>query len=159
MTTETPAQNKLPIVAIVGRPNVGKSSLFNKIVHRRIAIVHEESGITRDRVTSIAESYGKYFLVIDTGGLGIFPGEKAKSFLDSQVIHQLEAAIETADRLIFVVDVQAGLTPLDIEISRLLRASETPVHVVANKADNVKLETAADAISPSWAVPPTGFGS
>jgi GTP-binding protein len=133
MTTEpTP----LPAVAIVGRPNVGKSALFNRILRRRIAIVHEESGVTRDRITAVADHFGRRFLLIDTGGLGIYHDDTpvADDF-NAEIRQQLTVALEAADAIVFVVDVRDGVTPLDREVARLLRESKKPVTIAANKAD------------------------
>jgi GTP-binding protein len=133
-------KNKVPTVAIVGRPNVGKSSLFNLIIGRRMAIVHEESGVTRDRVAAPVVWYGKHFQLIDTGGLGVLNKEKKKvDMWDSYIRSQVEAAIEGADILLFVVDMQAGFVPLDSEVAERLRASSNKVILVANKADNMKM--------------------
>ena len=127
----------LPVIAIVGRPNVGKSSLFNAILRKRLAIVHFESGVTRDRVSAPGLHDGKRFLLIDTGGLGMYSGEKRKvGFWDSSIESQVEAALESAETILFVVDVTAGLTELDKSIAERLRASAKRVIVVANKADN-----------------------
>lgn len=119
------------VLAIVGRPNVGKSALFNRIAGRRIAIVHEEAGVTRDRVNARAEFAGKKFEVIDTGGIA-FAGD----LLSVASQRQAEVAIEMADALVLVVDVTAGITPLDLEIGQKLRASGKPVFLAVNKVDN-----------------------
>ncbi len=137
---QTPdASVALPTIAIVGRPNVGKSALFNQIVGRRKAIVHEESGVTRDRIVSIADWFGKRFMIIDTGGLGLFKGERSAEKFDGLIREQLCVALDSADQVILVVDVQAGLTPLDEEVGRLLRETEKSVTVAANKSDNADL--------------------
>ncbi len=128
---------RLPSIAIVGRPNVGKSSLFNAILKRRQAIVHFESGVTRDRVTAAATHERRLFLVTDTGGLAIYTGEKKSvSFWDTMIADQADAAIENADVILFLVDAQAGLLPLDREIAQKLRQCGKKVLLVANKADN-----------------------
>ena len=128
---------RLPSIAIVGRPNVGKSSLFNAILKRRQAIVHFESGVTRDRVTAAAIHDRRLFLVTDTGGLAIYTGEKKSvSFWDTMIADQADAAIENADVILFLVDAQAGLLPLDREIAQKLRQCGKKVLLVANKADN-----------------------
>ncbi len=121
-----------PLVAIVGRPNVGKSTLFNRIVGRRQAVVDDMPGVTRDRVVGEAEWAGRRFLMVDTGGL--FP--EASRGLDAQVRRQVEAALELAAVVLFVVDVETGLTPLDEQIARVVRESARPVLLVANKADS-----------------------
>lgn len=124
------------ILAIVGRPNVGKSALFNRIVGRRISIVHEQAGVTRDRVSATARWNEKTFEVIDTGGIAFMDDEKTGDILAAATRHQAEVAIEMAGALILVVDVTAGVTPLDREIARKLRASGKPVFLAVNKVDN-----------------------
>jgi len=131
------------LVAIVGRPNVGKSALFNRIVGKRIAIVHDEPGVTRDRITAEAEWRGMPFAVVDTGGICIMPGEKVEDPILQSTIEQIKVAIDSADLLVFVVDVKDGVVPLDIEVANLLRKCGKPVLVVANKADNQELEAGA----------------
>lgn len=135
----------LPAIAIVGRPNVGKSSLFNAILRRRQAIVHFDSGVTRDRISASGVFEGRRFNLIDTGGLAMFSGEKRKvGFWDHSIEAQVEAAIDSAVTILFVVDVLAGVNPLDQEIALRLRASAKKVILVANKADNQKAEHLAD---------------
>jgi len=124
------------ILAIVGRPNVGKSALFNRIVGRRISIVHEQAGVTRDRVSATARWQDKTFEVIDTGGIAFMDDEKTGDILAAATRRQAEVAIEMAGALILVVDVTAGVTPLDHEIARKLRASGKPVFLAVNKVDN-----------------------
>lgn len=119
------------VLAIVGRPNVGKSALFNRIAGRRIAIVHEEAGVTRDRVSARAEWAGKHFEVIDTGGIAF-----TDDLLAAATQRQAEVAIEMATALVQVVDVTAGITPLDLEIAAKLRASGKPIFLAINKVDN-----------------------
>ena len=127
----------LPSIAIVGRPNVGKSSLFNAILRRRQAIVHFDSGVTRDRVSAPGVYNNRRFNLIDTGGLGMYHGEKKGiGFWDQMIAHQVDAAIESADTILFVVDVQAGLTPLDENIAAKIRTCGKKVLLVVNKADN-----------------------
>ena len=136
-------KNILPTVAIVGRPNVGKSALFNAILGKRISIVHAESGVTRDSVIAPKKWRGRYFQIIDTGGLGwgdIEPSKKA-SFFDSKICSQVEVAIESADLLLFVVDITAGVTSLDEEVASTLRKCGKPIVLVVNKADNADLES------------------
>ena len=133
--------HSIPILAIVGRPNVGKSALFNRIAGRRIAIVHEESGVTRDRVSATANWHGKTFEVVDTGGIAFLDEEKTSDLLAAATRHQAEIAIELADTLIMVVDVTAGVTPLDLEIARKLRRCGKTVFLAVNKVDNQKRET------------------
>ena len=123
------------IISIIGRPNVGKSALFNRIAGRRIAIVHNEPGVTRDRVSAEVEWHGIPFTIIDTGGLGILPEEKTKDEILKETVEQVQIAIDSSN-LIFVVDGKDGLTPLDLEISKHLRKTGKNVFVVVNKVDN-----------------------
>jgi GTP-binding protein len=125
----------LPVVAIVGRPNVGKSTLFNRIAGERIAIVEDKPGITRDRIYAQGEWTGKRFHLIDTGGLE-FGGEDA--FID-HVRHQVELAVDEADVIIFVVDGREGLLPSDEEVATWLHRADKPVVLAVNKADNRRL--------------------
>ena len=126
----------LPTIAIVGRPNVGKSSLFNSILKRRHAIVHFDSGVTRDRVSSTGLFEGRRFRLVDTGGLGMGKGEKrGVDFWDRSIEKQVEVAIEDADVIFFVVDVTSGLTGLDEEAAARLRSTGKPVILVINKMD------------------------
>jgi len=131
------------ILAIVGRPNVGKSALFNRVVGRRVAIVHEQSGVTRDRVSATATWRDKPFEVVDTGGIAFMDAEKTDDVLAAATRRQAEVAIAMADALVLVVDVTAGVTPLDVEISRKLRASGKPIFLAVNKCDNVEREKGA----------------
>ena len=128
------------IVAIVGRPNVGKSALFNRIVGRRISIVHEQVGVTRDRVSAEAEHNGHHFELIDTGGLGHFDNQVADDAITASTEAQAEIAIADAGLILFVVDITVGLVPLDEEVARLLHHSGRPVLLLANKADNPQRE-------------------
>ncbi len=121
----------LPTVAIVGRPNVGKSTLFNRLVGRRLALVDDRPGVTRDRREGEAKLLGLEFRVIDTAG---FEDEDPQS-LPGRMRQQTEAAVRDADAALFLIDGREGLTPLDEEIARWLRAETTPVVVVANKAE------------------------
>ena len=121
----------LPTVAIVGRPNVGKSTLFNRLVGKRLALVDDRPGVTRDRREGDASLLGLEFRVIDTAG---FEDEDPQS-LPGRMRAQTEAAVRDADVALFMIDARAGLTPLDEEIGRWLRAEATPVVVVANKAE------------------------
>src|SRR5438067_8911228 len=129
----------LPLVAIVGRPNVGKSTLFNRLVGERRSIVGDEPGITRDRIYGEAEWAGRRFSLVDTGG--IVPDETA--IIPSNIFRQAGFAITEAAAIVWVVDARAGQTPLDEELARLLRATGKTVFVAANKVDAAKLE--ADA--------------
>ena len=125
--------NVLPTVAIVGRPNVGKSTLFNRLVRRRQAIVRGEPGTTRDRNYADTEWRGQHFSVIDTGGL---LGEQLTGPFATSVAEQVEQAMSEADAIVLVVDVQAGPLPADEDVAALLREAVQPVTVCANKADN-----------------------
>ena len=122
---------RLPIVAIVGRPNVGKSTLFNRLVGRRVALVDDRPGVTRDRREGEARLLGLEFRVMDTAG---YEDEDAHT-LPGRMRQQTEAAVREADVALFLIDAREGLTPLDEEIARWLRAGETPVIVAANKAE------------------------
>jgi len=129
----------MPLVAILGRPNVGKSTLFNRLTENRLSIVDDMSGVTRDRVYGTAEWNGKSFKVVDTGG---FVPNSADRF-EAAIREQVYLAIEEADVLIFVVDVTTGITDLDEEMAALLRRTEKPVFTMANKADNDERRWAA----------------
>ncbi len=123
-------------MAIVGRPNVGKSALFNRLVQRRVSIVHEEEGVTRDRVACEANWDGARFELIDTGGLGHFDKEVSDDQIVAGTEAQAEIAIADASFIIFVVDITAGAVPLDEEVARILHRSGRTVIIAANKADN-----------------------
>jgi GTP-binding protein len=139
--------SSLPIVAIVGRPNVGKSTLFNRIVGRRAAIVEDRARTTRDRIYGEAEWNGRRFIAVDTGGLEVKPGDP----IEERVQEQARLAIGEADVIVFVVDSISGLTPADQEAAVLLRTARAPVLVAANKADNEKRELeAAEFYSMGW---------
>jgi GTP-binding protein len=127
------------VVAIVGRPNVGKSTLFNRIIERREAIVEAVPGVTRDRLYAQAEWNGKVFTLVDTGG--IVP--ESEEVFDSAIRRQAMLAIDEADSIIFGVDAVDGVTPTDIDIARLLQSSHKPVVLVANKCDNVERDAHA----------------
>jgi GTP-binding protein len=128
-----------PVVAIVGRPNVGKSTLFNRLVGYRQAVVDDMPGVTRDRMMGEAEWGRRRFYVVDTGGL--FP--EATRGLDAQVRRQVEAALDRAAAILLVVDVETGLITLDEQIARVVRASGRPVLLVVNKADSESKEIEA----------------
>ncbi len=123
---------RIPVVGIVGRPNVGKSALFNRIVGAQAAIVAEEAGTTRDRHFARAEWNGSTFWLVDTGGLTDDP----RAPLDAEIRRQVQQAIAEADLLLLVVDAQAGLHPLDARLAAMLRESQKPFVVVANKVDD-----------------------
>src|SRR5215210_6855264 len=124
-------------IAIVGRPNVGKSTLFNRLVGKRLALVDDRPGVTRDRREGDASLLGLDFRVIDTAG---FEDEDPQT-LPGRMRVQTEAAVREADAALFMVDAREGLTPLDEEIGRWLRAEATPVIVVANKAEGRAAES------------------
>src|SRR5437764_10388700 len=126
----------VPLVAIVGRPNVGKSSLFNWLSGRRIAIVDPTAGVTRDRLSSLIKVGDRFVEIVDTGGMGIQDVDN----LTVQVEKQIEAAIELAQVILFVVDARTGLTPLDEEVGRRLRYVSKPVICVANKSDTPEMD-------------------
>ncbi len=128
--------NSHSIIAIVGRPNVGKSTLFNRLVGRRSAIVEKMPGVTRDRKYGISKYHGYEFIVIDTGGFETV----AESSLRKQMVQQARLAVEEADCVLFVVNAQEGWTPVDAEIYRTLVEDEIRFFVVVNKADNPRLE-------------------
>src|ERR1039457_2450798 len=123
------------LIAIVGRPNVGKSALFNSIVGKRIAIVHDQPGVTRDRVTAEAEWGGKSFTLVDTGGIGLLRREKSDDVIIKATVAQVEIAIEAASAIILVVNVQEGIVPLDREVAERLRRSGKTILVAVNKVD------------------------
>ena len=128
------------VVTIVGKPNVGKSALFNRIAGRRIAIVHDMPGVTRDRVSAEVEWHGVPYTLIDTGGISLLKGEKKGDVITKNAMMQVELAIEEAELVLFVVDIQSGLTPLDQEVAERLRRSQKKVFLVCNKADTNALE-------------------
>jgi len=128
----------LPIVAIVGRPNVGKSSLLNLLASRRISIVDPTAGVTRDRITTPIEFEGNTFELTDTGGYGIVDVDN----LTADIERQIALAVDEADLILFVVDVQTGRVPLDVTVAEYLRGKNKPVLMVGNKADSSKHESA-----------------
>ena len=130
----------VPVVAIIGRPNVGKSTLVNRILGRREAVVEDVPGVTRDRVAYDAEWTGTRFTLVDTGGW-----EVDASGIHLRVAEQAEIAIELADAVMFVVDATVGATDTDDAVVKLLRKSGKPVILVANKVDDPRTE--ADALS------------
>ena len=150
------------IVAIVGRPNVGKSTLFNRLVEQRKAIMHDVSGVTRDRHYGYGEWNGKHFTVIDTGGY--VTGSEDK--FESQIRKQVEIALEEATVILFMVDVDMGITGLDKDFANVIRTTNKPVLLIANKADNIERQFAAnefyalgfDHVFPVSAVNGTGTG-
>ncbi|MFN3134447.1 MAG: ribosome biogenesis GTPase Der [Candidatus Kryptonium sp.] len=124
------------VIAIVGRPNVGKSTLFNRIIGERDAIVDPKSGVTRDRHYGTAEWNGKKFSIIDTGGYV----PDSDNVFEAAIREQVQIAIDEADVIIFVVDAISGVTPIDIEIAKILRQTKKKVILAVNKIDNEKLE-------------------
>ena len=124
------------LVAIVGRPNVGKSTLFNRLTKTRQAIVNEQAGTTRDRQYGKSEWQGKEFSVVDTGGWVV----NSDDIFEEEIHKQVILAIDEADVILFVVDVKNGVTDLDMDVAAILRRSKTPVIVVANKTDNNALQ-------------------
>lgn len=127
---------KIPVVAVVGRPNVGKSTLFNRFLGRRMAIVDDAPGVTRDRNFARAEWAGHTFFVVDTGGVI----EGSEEPLDRAVREQALAAVEEADTILFIVDGKSGPHPLDEKLAEILRKSPQPVILVVNKVDNLPKE-------------------
>ncbi|GHC48270.1 GTP-binding protein [Ulvibacter litoralis] len=122
----------MSIVAIVGRPNVGKSTLFNRLIERREAIVDSVSGVTRDRHYGKSDWNGKEFSVIDTGGYVVGSDDVFETEIDNQV----KLAIEEADAIIFMVEVESGITGMDVEVAKLLRRSKKPIFLAVNKVDS-----------------------
>jgi len=129
----------LPVVAIIGRPNVGKSSLLNALAGEMISIVEPRPGVTRDRVSTIIEKNERYFELVDTGGYGIVDSDH----LSIHIEQQIRQAIESADLVVFMVDIRDGIVPLDEQIARFLRKEDLEVIGVANKADTAKMFPAA----------------
>ncbi|HVI00501.1 MAG TPA: ribosome biogenesis GTPase Der [Enhygromyxa sp.] len=130
-----------PLVAIIGRPNVGKSTLFNRLVGRREAIVEDKPGVTRDRLYGVGSWEGRHFLVVDTGGID----PSLDTGLPKHIQSQAEIAIEEADLILFVVDAAEGVTSVDLELAEHLRRSGKPVLLAANKVDNDKRELDAQS--------------
>src|SRR6188768_3391005 len=137
-------QERLPILAIIGRPNVGKSTLVNRIIGKRLAVVEDTPGVTRDRVTYPAEWAGTDFLLMDTGGW-----ERNVTGIDLSVAQAAEAAIDMADAIVFVVDATVGATASDEHVVRLLRKAKKPVVLAANKVDGPQGELEAARL---WSV-------
>jgi GTP-binding protein len=129
----------MPLIAIVGRPNVGKSTLFNRIVGERSAIVDDLPGVTRDRQYAVAEWAGRTFTLVDTGGYV----PDSEDVMETAIREQAAVAIEEADLVLFVVDAITGLHPMDRELADILRKSQKKVRVVVNKVDNAAREPAA----------------
>jgi GTPase len=129
---------KLPVIAVVGRPNVGKSTFFNRVVGARIAIVDDQPGVTRDRNFAKADWAGHHFLIVDTGGIV----EGSDEPLDQAIRTQALMAVSEADLILFLVDGKAGLHPLDERLAEVLRKTSTPVLLVVNKMDNLPTDQA-----------------
>ncbi|MHC4426480.1 MAG: ribosome biogenesis GTPase Der [Planctomycetota bacterium] len=133
----------LPVVAIIGRPNVGKSSLLNALAGQMISIVEPTAGVTRDRVSTLIEKDDQYFELVDTGGYGIVDSDRLSEHIEQQILQ----AIESADLVLFMVDIRDGVVPLDETIAQLLRKNNLDVIGVANKADTAKMFGAAGEFS------------
>src|ERR671936_2695510 len=136
---EAPAPPLIGTVAVVGFPNVGKSTLVNRLTESRAAVVHETPGVTRDRKELVAEWNGRRFLLVDTGGVDVADPHP----ITRQVAEQARAAIADADLVLFVVDARAGVTPGDEELAQILRESKKDVLVLANKIDDPSQEPLA----------------
>lgn len=131
--TEQPS--RLPVIAIVGRPNVGKSALFNRIAGRRIAVVHSQSGVTRDRLMIEVVRNDRAFLLIDTGGISAIDGSESEDRIEASIHRQVQAALDDADCVIMLTDIRAGVVPLDQEVAQFIHRKDLPVVLAANKAD------------------------
>src|SRR5437660_937777 len=138
--TADDARFSMPVVAIVGRPNVGKSTLFNRLVGKRRAIVGDEPGITRDRLYGEAEWNGRRLRVVDTGG--IIPDDK--NFIPAEIFRQARVALEEANVIVLVIDLRTELAAPDYELVRLLRRLGKPLFLAVNKVDAQKLEAEAE---------------
>jgi len=130
---------KIPLVVIIGRPNVGKSTLFNRLVGKREAIIHDTSGVTRDRHYGDAEWAGKKYTLIDTGGYV----PKSDDLFEKAIREQVEIAVAEADAILFMVDVRTGINPMDMEIANMLRTSDKKFFLLVNKVDSENFEAAA----------------
>lgn len=142
----------VPRVVIVGRPNVGKSSIFNWLAGRRLAIVDDQAGVTRDRMTTLVDYDDKFFELVDTGGMGIDDVDN----LTKEIEYQINVAIDEADVLLFVVDTKTGLVPLDEHVAERLRKIEKPILLLANKTDHAGLDNAAHEfhrLGRGWLIP------
>ena len=122
-----------PVVAIIGRPNVGKSTLFNVLIGEKLAIIEDRPGVTRDRIYADAQWCGRTFQVIDTGGIE----PKSEDIILKKMRRQAELAMDMADVIVFITDVKAGVTVQDQEVASMLRRTKKPVILVCNKCDNV----------------------
>ena len=128
------------VVAIVGRPNVGKSALFNCIARKRIAIVHDRPGVTRDRLSAEVEWHGHPFTLVDTGGIGLLKGERGGDDFAREIVTQVQVALDDVGVILFVVSVQEGVVPMDLEVAGMLREAGRPVFVMVNKVDTAAHE-------------------
>ncbi|MFQ6035894.1 MAG: GTPase, partial [Sedimentisphaerales bacterium] len=138
----------LPVVAIIGRPNVGKSSLLNALAGERISIVEPTAGVTRDRISTVIARDNQYFELIDTGGYGVVDTpDSIAGRLSEHIEQQITRAIESANLVLFMVDIRDGLVPLDKKIAKLLHKHGLDVIGVANKADSAKMFAAAAEFS------------
>src|SRR6188508_1580527 len=133
--TDQQLSGAVPVLAVVGRPNVGKSTLVNRIIGRREAVVEDRPGVTRDRVYYDANWSGRVFTVVDTGGWD--PDARG---LAERIAAQAEVAVQVADAVLFVVDATVGITDVDEKVVRLLRAAKKPVVLAANKVDDQRAE-------------------
>lgn len=163
---ESPRPAKGRVIAIVGRPNVGKSAIFNRLAGQRIAIVHSMPGVTRDRLMREVVWDDHRFTLVDTGGISSIDGETVHDRIEAGIRDQAQAALEDASVAVLVVDIVAGLTPLDLEVARLLRQHGTQVIVAANKADEAMHEAGRDEFArlgypvfPVSALHGRGFGA
>ena len=125
-----------PLIALVGRPNVGKSTFFNRVVGRKISITEDRPGVTRDRLYADATWAGKHFTIVDTGGIEL----KSEEIMWKEIAKQAEVAIETADVILFFTDGKDGLHPSDYDVADILRRSKKPVILVVNKIDEYSPE-------------------
>ncbi len=137
-------KTKTRVVAIVGRPNVGKSAVFNRIAGKRIAIVHDESGVTRDRLMREIDWDGQRFSLIDTGGVMVLTGQAEKNPIEAGIRAQVDSALGDAAVAILVVDVQQGMHPLDEEVARIVRKAGVPCVVAVNKCDQPQHEAGVE---------------
>src|SRR6185437_14250085 len=139
LSTHMHSSRLLGTVAIVGFPNVGKSTLVNRLTGTRAAVVHETSGVTRDRKELVCEWTGRRFLLVDTGGVDVAD----ETPITRSIAVQAREAVTEADLVLFVVDAQLGITPGDEEVAQILRESRKPVLVIANKIDDPRMEPLA----------------
>ncbi len=142
----------IPRVVIVGRPNVGKSSIFNWLDGRRLAVVDDMAGVTRDRMVTLIEHDDRFFELVDTGGMGIEDVDN----LTKEVEQQIETGIDEADVILFVVDTKSGITGLDEKVTERLRKIEKPILLLANKTDHAGLDNVAlefHRLGRGWLIP------